>query len=279
MRRPDLEHLIRSASNVTNAYELIIIGSQSILGQFPSAPTTLRLSAEADMFVEGDEAASDAIDANIGELSPFHATYGYYAQGVGIDTASLPEGWRSRLVAIQNDNTDLRIGRCLHPSDLAAAKLAAGREKDWAFVSEMLFHKLISAQELHDALSKLPENRVRPERLAFLNTWVTSQHPLHESARKAAQQRYRSLLAQESTDAVSIAMAKAISRLQVPEEVTKFTAADQLHETVAVALVSQGADTRFVASRLKELSPWAIRPLEMEILAAITYAVSRAHRP
>ena len=33
MNREDLEHIIRAAADVTNEYEFIIIGSQSILGQ------------------------------------------------------------------------------------------------------------------------------------------------------------------------------------------------------------------------------------------------------
>lgn len=32
------------------------------------------------------------IDGSIGELSPFHETFGYYAQGVDETTAVLPEG-------------------------------------------------------------------------------------------------------------------------------------------------------------------------------------------
>ncbi len=38
MRRPQLEHLIRAASAITGAQELMIIGSQAILGQFPNPP-------------------------------------------------------------------------------------------------------------------------------------------------------------------------------------------------------------------------------------------------
>lgn len=35
------------------------------------------------------------------------------------------------LIRWQNQNTDLNVGLCLDPSDLCAAKLAAGRDKDW----------------------------------------------------------------------------------------------------------------------------------------------------
>ena len=41
MRRSELEHLIRAAGAIAGDGELIIIGSQSILGQFPTPPSAL----------------------------------------------------------------------------------------------------------------------------------------------------------------------------------------------------------------------------------------------
>ena len=40
------------------------------------------------------------VDGAIGEPSPFHHTFGVYAQGVSIETAVLPPGWQHRLVVI-----------------------------------------------------------------------------------------------------------------------------------------------------------------------------------
>ena len=44
MRRIDLEHIIRAAAVVADVEELIIVGSQSILGAYPNAPKELLLS-------------------------------------------------------------------------------------------------------------------------------------------------------------------------------------------------------------------------------------------
>lgn len=41
--------------------------------------------------------ASWIIDGSIGELSAFHDTFGYYAQDVGPETATLPAGWVDRI--------------------------------------------------------------------------------------------------------------------------------------------------------------------------------------
>lgn len=171
MRRADLEHLIRAAAAITNQYEIVVIGSQSILGAVPDAPAVLLYSREADLYPLNAPDLADVIDGAIGEMSPFDTTFGYYAQGVGPETADLPAGWQDRLVKIQNANTDLKIGLCLEPTDLAASKLSAGREKDWEFVTVMLDHDLVCASTLLDRLSTLP---VDAEKIRRLQSWVAA---------------------------------------------------------------------------------------------------------
>jgi hypothetical protein len=39
MKRSELEHLIRAAGSIANDSEIVVIGSQAILGQFPDAPS------------------------------------------------------------------------------------------------------------------------------------------------------------------------------------------------------------------------------------------------
>jgi len=156
MRRRELEHLIRAAAAITDQYEIMIVGSQSILGAVPNAPDQLLQSMEADLYPLHRPDLADLIDGAIGELSPFQDRFGYYAQGVGPETAILPKGWEDRLVKIQNENTDLKIGYCLEPHDLAASKLAAGRDKDWQFVVTMLQHAVVSGPVLQERLATLP---------------------------------------------------------------------------------------------------------------------------
>ena len=133
MKRSELEHLIRAAGSIADDTEIVIVGSQSILGQFPDAPVSLLVSAEADVFPLNHPELSDLIEGSIGEGSPFHELYGYYAQGVDERTATLPRGWRDRLVKISNPNTRGVTGLCLEVHDLAISKYVAGREKDRDF--------------------------------------------------------------------------------------------------------------------------------------------------
>ena len=133
-----LEHLIRASGSITGCREIIVIGSQSLLATFPAAPESLLGSMEADCYPKDNPALADLIDGSIGELSPFHETFGYYAHGVGPETAALPARWSTRLVRLQTENTGGTIGWCLSPADLAVSKLLAGREKDVDFVRAML---------------------------------------------------------------------------------------------------------------------------------------------
>ena len=50
MQRRQLEHIIRTASAIADVHEIVIIGSQSILGSFPFAPSNLLQSMEADVY-------------------------------------------------------------------------------------------------------------------------------------------------------------------------------------------------------------------------------------
>ena len=156
MTRAQLEHLLRAAGALTDEREIVILGSQAILGTFPEAPEEIRRSMEADAFPLGSPEKADLIDGSIGELSPFHETYGYYAHGISPESAVLPDGWRERLVRVCTPATQGVVGLCLAPEDLAASKLAAGREKDLDFVVACLRHGLVKAPGLRARVATLP---------------------------------------------------------------------------------------------------------------------------
>ncbi len=98
MKRTDLEHLLRAAGRVIGADRIIVVGSQAILATVPEfmLPPEATMSVEADLIpLDGTEALADQIDGAIGEASMFHETFGVYAQGVGYETVTAPEGWRA----------------------------------------------------------------------------------------------------------------------------------------------------------------------------------------
>lgn len=157
MTREQLEHLIRAASVIAADDSIVVIGSQAILAQFPDAPASLRVSVEADLFPLHHPERAELIDGSIGELSPFHETFGYYAQGVEERTARLPAGWKERLVVIENENTGGARGLCLEIHDLLIAKVIAGREKDLSFLGEAARHRMADPGVLVRRLSTVSE--------------------------------------------------------------------------------------------------------------------------
>jgi hypothetical protein len=124
--RSQLEHLLRAAGAIAGTQDLIVIGSQAILAWAEN----LLVSLKADLYPRDQPHLAQLIDGSIGELSTFHETFGYYAHGVGPETARLAPGWEDRLIPLRNANTNGVTGWCLHPLDIALSKLAAGRPKD-----------------------------------------------------------------------------------------------------------------------------------------------------
>ena len=153
MRRSELEHIIRASGDIAQDDEIIIIGSQAILGQFPDAPVRLLTSMETDVYPRNKPALADKIDSAIGEGSPFHEEFGYYAQGVGPETAVLPSGWQNRLVSISNENTKGITGLCLEVHDLAISKLVARRPKDLEFVQELVRNQMLRQETIIERLA------------------------------------------------------------------------------------------------------------------------------
>jgi hypothetical protein len=157
MTREQLEHIVRAAAANADTDEIVIVGSQALLGSVPQ-PTheVLVRSMEADVFPLKFPERSILIDGAIGEKSVFHESFGYYAHGVAPETSILPEGWQDRLIPVRNENTRGCTGWCLELHDLAASKLAAGREKDMEFLRGMRLEGLIDPATLRTRIKATP---------------------------------------------------------------------------------------------------------------------------
>jgi hypothetical protein len=165
--REQLEHLIRAAGSIADD-DLVIIGSQALLGAFPEAPSELLTSMEADMYPMNAPDASDVIDGAIGDGSQFHATFGIYAHGVDAETAVAPNGWQARLIRVEAPpviaSRPTRCGWCIEPHDLMLSKLAAGRQRDWDYVEAAIRHGLVRVTLLRERLELMPDSHREPVR-------------------------------------------------------------------------------------------------------------------
>jgi hypothetical protein len=159
VKRAEFEHAIRAAAAVLGVRDVLVIGSQalhaSVEGDLP--PEASR-SVEVDVAaIDGDPEGrmADLIDGSIGEASMFHATFGYYAQGVVETTAILPAGWRERLVRFETPGTNGVTAWCLEPHDLWISKAVAGRPKDLEFCRALLARALVSGDGLRERLAQV----------------------------------------------------------------------------------------------------------------------------
>jgi hypothetical protein len=187
MNRNELEHIIRAAGEIAQVKKMIILGSQSILAQFPNLServskldqmdVTVKMqnreilirSAEADIMIPDSEEKTELVEAVMGELSMFHDTFGYYAQGVDLTTSKLPEGWENRLVEICNENTNGISGMCLEIHDAIISKLYAGRPKDVEFFKAAVNLGLLSEEILRERLTK---TAVSDERRSIIESHI-----------------------------------------------------------------------------------------------------------
>jgi hypothetical protein len=147
VKKQHVDHVLRAAGRITGEKEFVIVGSQSLHGQYPDLADAIVRSIEVDLIATRNVERTEWLNA-IGVDSRFHEQFGYYADPVDESTATLPRGWRKRLVALPPGDTGGVRGLCLDPHDLAISKYVARREKDIEFTRALARHKLIDAAKL-----------------------------------------------------------------------------------------------------------------------------------
>jgi len=128
MKRQELAHILRAACTIAGHHDVLVIGSQSILGTFDEdelpAPATASMEADITFLSDPDRAKADEVEGAIGEMSSFHQMYGVYAEGVHVETATyLPTGWQDRLISWPLRSSEPADPRFLEPHDGTAEGL------------------------------------------------------------------------------------------------------------------------------------------------------------
>lgn len=164
MKKQQLDHVLRAAGRITGQKRFVIVGSQSLHGAHPDLPDDIVRSAEVDLIASRNPDRTEWLNA-IGVHSPFHESFGYYADPVDEASAILPRGWKSRLVTLPPGDTDGVQGLCLDPHDLAIAKYVARREKDIAFTRELARRAIVDRDRLMILVDKTPVGETVRERM------------------------------------------------------------------------------------------------------------------
>jgi hypothetical protein len=165
MNRADVEHVLRAAAAIAQEHSFVVVGSQAILFTHPHAPPELRMSRELDLYPALNPGKADLIDGAIGALSSFDETFGYYADGVGPESAVMPSDWQDRSVLVYvGDVTAI----CPEVHDLAVSKCVAAREKDADYVRALFKHRMIELDTLLARISALDPGRP----VAAIEAWA-----------------------------------------------------------------------------------------------------------
>ena len=163
MTRNELAHVLRAAAQIANDPNILVIGSQAILGSHPETdlPQDACRSMEADLAFFDEAKGSDKadqVDGAIGELSPFHAENSYYAQGVDLTTAKLPSGWRDRVVRFQPDSALPAYRRVPREARSRHFEARGKSEKDKEFAASLLHAGLVDIGTLRARIAT-PDGR------------------------------------------------------------------------------------------------------------------------
>lgn len=161
MEMEHLAHVLRAAKAITGETVFTIVGSQAVLAQHPDAPAAMKMSMEVDIFPRSRPDLSELIDGALGAESHFHSTFGYHADGIGEETAILPEGWEERAVVLDGHPLlEGAVAICPEIHDLCASKLMAFREKDRTWVEAAVTAGLADPAKIArriDAMERDPE--------------------------------------------------------------------------------------------------------------------------
>jgi hypothetical protein len=161
----------------------IIVGSQSLYSVTSQVPDSVKRSVECDfLLLAAGAQAFRAVIEQIGFASSFQETHGYYADAVGLATVVLPTGWQERLVPLEDEHGTLHA-YCLEVHDTCVSKLMAGREKDFAFIKELLDRAIVEMETFAaraELIRDMPQSNALLPRLEKLELFLRDARPKHD---------------------------------------------------------------------------------------------------
>lgn len=185
MKKSQLELAWSAAGRIARDCEFIVFGSQSILGTVAKSPKACLVSQEVDLYPRNHPQALALIVDALGRRSRFARENGFFVDCVTPDLAAFPDGWTERLTAFRTRRTEGVTGWCVELHDVAASKLAAGREKDLNYVRALLEASLVKSLILENRIATLPVNQNhRAATVALVNRLVREAREKQRAQRK-----------------------------------------------------------------------------------------------
>lgn len=176
MNRGQLAHAVRSARVITAGQcEFVVVGSQAVLAHIASdghEGSPLFVSMEVDLLpltadLSVEESLADVVGVLLGDSTPFHQSFDFQVDGVQRSSLVLADGWESRVVDVVIDGEVLDGVHALSLPDLVVSKAYAGREKDWAYIRELVKFHVPVLDQVRPLLESLPQDPFRDRALAI----------------------------------------------------------------------------------------------------------------
>jgi len=160
MQRNKVDHVLRAAASITGHKSFVLIGSAALIARIKGpTPAGMLVTQEVDIYafdVDNVEELSDMIDGSIGQNSPFHTSFGFFADGVSPDTAKMPSDWMDRATKYSSPACPGVTAIVPEENDLALAKLVAWREKDIDWLRAGVAHRILSLDKMESRLDRMP---------------------------------------------------------------------------------------------------------------------------
>lgn len=171
--------LIRRATEAVGQPEVYVIGSQAIHAVISAdrLPAVISFSREADMFPVHDDSlkiAAAQLEALTGVGSELDIAEGIYVDTVDRETATLPDGWESRVIRVRAPGEPPAWGLCPEPNDLCISKLARAEEKDLEFVTAIVDLGLANTRTLRGRLGHTGLAAPKRHRIKDYLDWLDS---------------------------------------------------------------------------------------------------------
>jgi hypothetical protein len=154
-----VDHILRAAGVVSGKSKFVLIGSAAVAAWRSELPEIMMISRDVDLFAydaPDAEEVADLLDGALGQASQFDAEFGYYCDGVGPETAVLPDDWQERAKLYSSSATKGVEALAPEPNDIALAKAVAWRPKDIAWLRAAVKFGIVDIATMEGRLARMP---------------------------------------------------------------------------------------------------------------------------
>lgn len=145
--------LVSEARRLTQHREIVVIGSNAVLGlaETTAIPAAMSMSIDLDSYLKNDPGRTSDLVAALGENSEFHRREGFFLDMVSPQLPTLPDGWQGRLIPVRRDGATAWF---IDPDDAAISKYARGEPRDQRWIRAGMEAGIVSLPKVKALLGR-----------------------------------------------------------------------------------------------------------------------------